>query len=701
MGTQRGVFRRGGVSLLATALAITGSLALSSSAVSAADSSAFVSPVSASYTDSASPTKAFGGPSGPFRVGAWVDGSGGSHVSRAYFSFDLSQFKGATINTATLVADEASANDCDKPRQIALWQTATPAGKITWNNAPAQQKKVFSGIKTAPACPWSFIEWDATAVIRQDLAGTGIFTIEVSVPGNFAANPAFGRELNSLSVLLEYDHAPDVPTGLAVDGRPCAATPIFATSLRPRVTADLTDADGSQNQVSAEFQIWPVGLPDQTTTFDSDLALSPPTEAGTIVPDGVFTDGGKYVLRVRSNDGQLDSNWSSQCRVNVDVTGPTAAPTVTSTDYPEGTDFPGSGGPNVPGTFTFTANGDKSIVDFAYGEGVSPTIVAANKPGGTATATFTPTRSGFIDLDVRGVDRAGNEGPVTSYAFMVKDTSPTVIDANPGGAFRQPRTLTFSPNQDGVVTYFYELNGEGQQSVSADADGQAQVSVAPDQGDQNSLTVQSITADGILSGTATYFMFVDTTPTVTSAQYPSTESGGGIGIRGAFTFSPAYSPGVISYTYSFDNGVSQTVAANANGKATVHFTPGTSGTHILVVTSLDTTGFVSDQQFYVFDVNSNQPTITSDVYQNFTPSGGPGVPGTFTFTAHQTGATAFVYQFGSDAPQNTAAVGADGTATVTFTPPAAGLDILTVTTTDAAGRSSDATSYGVDVAPGT
>jgi hypothetical protein len=49
----------------------------------------------------------------------------------------------------------------------------------------------------------------------------------------------------------------------------------------------------------------------------------------------------------------------------VDTTRPATAPTVTSTDYPA--DGVEHGGPGIPGTFTFSANGDKDVVGFRYG----------------------------------------------------------------------------------------------------------------------------------------------------------------------------------------------------------------------------------------------------------------------------------------------------------------------------------------------
>lgn len=691
------------------AVALTGGLALAVSSPAQADANpayGFAKSTSASFTDSATPTKSFGGTDGPYWIGSWQDPNGVSHQSKAYFTFDLSAYKGAQIEDANFIVDENSVNNCAVDRQIALWQTDTPATKITWDNAPAETRKVFSGKDIAPyGCPSTYYGFEAKSLITSDLAGTGIITVEVSVPGTYASNPDYGRSLTSLGLQLTYDHAPDVPANLTINGVACGSKQILINALTPEVTADLTDPDGTNSgfdngngPMTGTVEIWPSADPNLVTTF-SEGAEYAPTQLFAYVPDGVLVDGGTYVMRIQNSDGILTSKWSAPCRFGVDTTGPANPPTVTSTDYPGGIGAQASGGVNVPGTFTFSADGDKSVVGFWYGEYSAQTYVAANKPGGTATVTITPTQPAVYQLEVASADKALNRSPATEYYFYVKDNSPTIVDANPGAKFRIAHTLTFTPRQDGTIAYYiYDFNNEGQQTVAAGPDGSAQIQITPENDQENGIVVSSVNTDNLQSGPANYYMYVTTAPTVSSVQYPQSGISGGIGVRGTFTFTPGYA-GIVSYTYAFDNGLTQNIAANANGKATVHWTPTTSGAHSVEVTSTDNTGLVSDQARYTFDVNSNQPAITSDVYQNFQQSGGLGVPGTFTFTANQTGATSFVYQFGYDAPTQTVPVGSDGTASVVLTPTIAGLTHLTVYTVNAAGTQSDPTQFGIIVDP--
>src|SRR5262249_1668819 len=155
-----------------------------------------------------------------------------------------------------------------------------------------------------------------------------------------------------------------------------------------------------------------------------------------------------------------DGPWSPLCRFKVDVSAPTTAPTVTSTDYPS--DNLLHGGVGVPGTFTFSANHDRDIVRFGYGLSGGPfdNSVTPDKPAATATVTLAPLSPGFNNLQVVGFDKAGIPGPITFYTFFVVNNQPGIHDSNPTGLFRVPRVFTFTPGMDGVTSYRWHLNND-------------------------------------------------------------------------------------------------------------------------------------------------------------------------------------------------------------------------------------------------
>jgi hypothetical protein len=146
--------------------------------------------------------------------------------------------------------------------------------------------------------------------------------------------------------------------------------------------------------------------------------------------------------------------------------------------------------------------------------------------------------------------------------------------------------------------------------------------------------------------------------------------GGGPGVTGTFTFTPTAAD-VIAYDYQFGEEPEQIVVAGADGTASVTWTPtsypnASGGWMSLRVRSHSANGLVSDWSFDRFQINAMFPTVTSDIYQ-WPNGGGVGQAGTFTFTAALPGSVEFVYSFDGEAEQ-TVAAGADGTATVTWTP---------------------------------
>jgi hypothetical protein len=164
---------------------------------------------------------------------------------------------------------------------------------------------------------------------------------------------------------------------------------------------------------------------------------------------------------------------------------------------------------------------------------------------------------------------------------------------------------------------------------------------------------------------ATDYTRPDKAPTVSSTDYTEQDTTrGGSGIAGAFTFKANGVKDVTGYYYGF-NGISYIYAAadHKGGAATISFTPFQSGPQGLVVESVDAAGNRSPETQYDFWVGSNEPSTTCAPASAYL-----GVPRQCTFSPRGNGgATAYVYQFGSD-PATAVAAGPDGTATVTVTP---------------------------------
>ncbi|MFD7731040.1 hypothetical protein ACFV6F_11740 [Kitasatospora phosalacinea] len=613
----------------AAAVAFAG-MVLSASPAAAAPPIQQAPQVSLAYTDATTPTTSYPQPTGALPLGSWLDEQGATHKSRVYASFDLAGFAakdtGKHVVAGWLVFGEASAASY-VPRTIEVWQTATPTAPVTWRRAPAE-KKLLGTVATAAGGPASYLRLDLDSAAASAAASGGhTLSLELRLSDADEADTASGRQLSPRMFMYATSNtAPGVPTGLYTQQYACAdRTRPYVGTLTPPLTAMLHDADPNDQYLRGTFALWPVGDPEQRTEFTRDVMVSDRGSAAT-VPPGVLADGGTYAWQVRGGDGTELSAWSKPCTFHVDVTRPTAAPVVTSANFPQGQVGPGG----VPAEFTITSNSTADVEGYQYSwtqdfsvdgwtqgpDGLPqwtdpytrPGHVRAPRLGGTVKLTLTPPDAGPATLFVRSLDRAGNPSPTTSYQFYVPNTMPTVTGLPTPVLLDTPFTLQLAPNATlaAVDSYTVQVNYDTPQTVTAAADGTASVTLALANEGGNIITVRSHSPNGWISSSNRLFASVDTSPTVTSETYPedtgSGVAGGGVGVSGAFTFAPKVK-NTASYTYALDFGTETTVAAAADGTAQVSWTPDTNGQHILSVYPTDRDGRTYETYYYYFNVS--------------------------------------------------------------------------------------------------
>jgi hypothetical protein len=647
------------------------------------------------YTDAHRPSEIYVDQDGDLPVGSWLDDRGRKHTSRAYFTFDITRYRGATISSAVFSARETAVTDCAARPAVELWRTAPVTQQSNWKKPPAELAKLHTrpGQQEGP-CPASYLEWNAVEGLRQAVAkGQPTMTLALRLPAELEGDPAQGRRYASeLGISISYNIPPAVPTDLVTGyDQGCAASapgePLPAGDVSmSAVFADRDTAEpGHGDRLTGEFAVWPVDDP-AARTMRTGYASGPQNWAAANYPADLFEHGHTYAWAVRASDSQEFSGWSQACYFTKDNERPTQAPTVSSTDYPDdGTWHSGTG---IPGEFTFGPNGSTDIAGYYYRElnGSISTYVAAG-PDGTTTVTLTPRDDGPNRLYVRSADAAGNRSDETTHRFNVSDNGPIVE-----GTIDQigvPSTLTFRPRLDNVVRYRYQFNGESEQTAAAGPDGVAQVTVTLRSGGWRQLTVTSRTAQG-LEATTEKHIYLPSEPVVTSAQYPEQETSGGPGVPGVFTFTPRM-PDVVSYRYSFRNGPEQAIEADAAGRANLSWTPTEAGWTALEVVSISADGSRSDPKNYYFTVFDPLPSVWGSPYDNTYPNGGPGVTGSFYLSTQVADVTEFVYQF-NDGPEQVVAA-QFGTAVVDFTPTIGGRQVLKVRSRTGAGAESPVFSY--------
>jgi hypothetical protein len=162
---------------------------------------------------------------------------------------------------------------------------------------------------------------------------------------------------------------------------------------------------------------------------------------------------------------------------------------------------------------------------------------------------------------------------------------------------------------------------------------------------------------------------------VTSTDYPQNQTSGGQGMPGTFTFSPRL-PDVAAYRYSFGGAPAVTVDAGVDGTATVTWTPTGPGFVSLSVVSVGSDGTLSPSTSYSFSVRDLRPEVWSDLYTEWWPDGGPGIPATFMFSSALPGVTGFTYQLNGGVVEPVDGPG--GAAFVVITPDRAGEHTLVV-----------------------
>lgn len=642
-----------------------------------------LSPTRWAYVDSAAPRASFVNAPGNAPVGAHVYANGVTHVTKSYVTFSLAALRGNRYVQAFLSTDETAVTDCTNPRGTQVWLT-DPASKPTWNDQPAELVKL-GGPFLNSSCPARGVVWNATAAVQSALdAGRNSVTLVFRLPDDQQSDPRFGREYSPAAQLtLTYDRPPVKPSSPTVNNTACSNKPVPVPGGSARVSADVSDPDDSF--IGGEFALWPVDHPEQRVTFaNSGLTV---TGVWAYV-DQYLTNGATYAWQVRGKDPRGDTGpWSVVCELATDFTPPATAPTVTSTDYTD--TYPGNGGTGVPGAFTFSANGDRDVVGFQYGDFEPATFVPADHRGGQAVIRYVPTRSGPLSLAVRGVDAAGNVSPTTTYRFWVASNQPG-ITCTPQRAFvGEPRQCTFTPHAGSAVTgYTYQVNDQPELTVPADADGTATATVVPtDPNGFYQVSVKANLTSGYQTAPSSAYLDLDPGQPVIDApeQHPI------VGSPATFTVHPVL-PGSISVTYRWNGGNDVTVPLDADGTATISVTPTASGYSFLNAHTTTATGQPSGWTEAAVPVDSNQPRVSSAEYPESQTSGGVGLPGTFAFSSPVPGVVSYTYSFNSQ-PSVTVPAGADGTASVEFTPTQTYVNYLTVTSTLAGGTASESRTY--------
>ncbi|MFI9640506.1 IPT/TIG domain-containing protein [Micromonospora sp. NPDC051925] len=455
------------------------------------------------------------------------------------------------------------------------------------------------------------------------------------------------------------------------------------------VAGDFVFTSASDDTVSYRYRFYSgeTGGDDDYSTVPATSLGGPATVAWT--PEGAS----HHSVTVYALDRA--GNWSDRTVYEFWVRE--TRPSVFSSAYPDWStnlDY----GVGVPGAFEFTANvpGTRSFAWRIDGGGPSGSVAA--DADGKATAMIAPTRVGRQTMYVRSITSDGTTHPERAYTFVVDNAPRVTGDVDRSVVIGSSLRFHLAPRMPDVESYLYwrrDHNGnepDQKTALPAGADGTADLTWTATNENMNTqaLLVQSRSADGTLSEPRFISISVwDASPYVTRS------GGDALGSTATFTARTEMA-NVAEYEVLLnrDPATRQVLPAAADGTVSFRYTLTKRGYTYVTVVARNAAGVRTGEGGTSWSVTDSPVVVSTDF-----PSSGSGriAPGTFTFTPRQPGAVKYAYQVAG--VEETVAAAADGTATITWTPPDSGYHTLYVKSRTADGVESMQTSYSFYVAP--
>jgi hypothetical protein len=457
-------------------------------------------------------------------------------------------------------------------------------------------------------------------------------------------------------------------------------------AYRFRVAETAPYADVTVNGVGLPSTITFVASKPETTAFGYQLKdgaeVRLPAVDGKATGHVTFTATGGVEVAVRS---YAKNKLIGQDTLQVWVTD---APGVESAEFTLDTDQVAG----KTGSFRFTPH-NSDVVAYEYNlDDEWKTIPAADDDTAVLPWTATP---GWHSMTVRSVKSDGTKSMDADYQFNVIDTRPTAYANELNDWPRRdgvgvPLSIELESRLPNLTGFAYRFDGAPEQSVSNEGNPYAFITVTPKHAGDNSVVLQALLSDGTRSPATTYTFGIWSGPVVTYTP----EGSGTVGRPTTFTFHPGL-PGVASYRYSMNGADEETIAAGADGTATVTYTPGSWGYNEVRVTSVGSDGTESDLRMAPFDVRDNKV----DVYSTYDWSRrGIGWTGYFYFSTQLFGEVTEYHYRVNDGPEQVLPASTDGTSTGVAVPfDRNGTNTLHVQSLTAGGELSPVTDYDFTV----
>ncbi|MFJ6148235.1 FG-GAP-like repeat-containing protein [Streptomyces anulatus] len=365
-------------------------------------------------------------------------------LARSYFrmkSSNLWSTKKVVSSSTFRIKNTWSWSCTNKP--VELWATSAISASTTWNNRPERRKKLDSvndSLGWGSACPAGNLAFDVTAAAKDGIANKwNTLTFGLQAPDSMEGDVFGWKKFDATTAALSttYNTVPNVPNSLDTipSSGGCDVVAPYTTigNTDVTLTAKVSDPDGGT--VRAQFRLWGTNnLSGGAEIFNQIVSVTSGTVARVKVPKATLQKyltaaKGNFGWKVQALDSTAKSAWNPDpgtCRFDFDPTRPSTPPTVSSQQFPDGTDgWPAiTGKARTAGTFILGNGGVNDVKSYEYWSDWDPTV--RNVSPGTdldgdgkpdAKIVLTPPSAGAQRLYVRSLDAAQNRSDRASYLF--------------------------------------------------------------------------------------------------------------------------------------------------------------------------------------------------------------------------------------------------------------------------------------------
>ncbi|MGW0826015.1 DNRLRE domain-containing protein [Streptomyces sp. NPDC002845] len=363
----------------------------------------------------------------------------GTTKARSYLKFDVSAFKGKHITDTNLALYSYWSSTCSTAgagtqvrRITSSWSSST----VTWGDQPST---TTTGAVTntaamgySDACPAGTMNFDIDAIVQAWAGGATNHGIQVRGASETdsmtwrrfrSANYVSGNGSTEPHLTVTYNSYPATPASRAIS--PSAVNAYngkrYVTSLRPTLSATVTDADGSTARAQFEITEDPAYADADGFSYTKSTSYVASGQTASLkIPEGSELPAGKHLrYRVRAYDGTDYGAWTGYTTFVMNTAKP-AAPTIACDTYGQDT-WTAKAADAVTCTLD-TSSSDGAGYHWGLDDADVPNkkLDTTNGTGGDELTIGIDPADGWHTLYARTVDSGGNlSTATTAYRFGV------------------------------------------------------------------------------------------------------------------------------------------------------------------------------------------------------------------------------------------------------------------------------------------